>query len=287
MQRAWWCGLLLWALASGACRGEAPSPPPDEVRIVSLVPSLTEVAFDLGLGPRVVGVSEFSTWPPEAAALPKVGGGLTPDREALLALRPTLLLSSPSIRGLEPLCQAQGITLVSLKTDTISELELAYKEVGRVGGVEARGLERARALRSELAGLGAGQVARRPRVLLVVGRAAGPVGVVTAAGRGSFLDEVLSAAGGENALAPTLGQWPQVSAEALLASGAEVIIELWPAGDAAALGAQARRDWGAWPQLEAVKAGRVYVLTGDHLLLPGPRVVETARALKARLGEGR
>jgi iron complex transport system substrate-binding protein len=213
-----------------------------------------------------------------------VGGGLTPDREALLALRPTVILSAPSIRGLEELSRREGIALVPLKTDTLDELVFAYKEVGRVGGEEARGGERSRALRAELAALRPAAGAPRPRVLLVVGRAPGPVGVVTAAGRGSFLDEVLSEVGGENALAPTLGQWPQVSAEALLASGAEVVVELWPAGDAAALAAQAKRDWGAWPQLEAVKAGRVEVLVGDHLLLPGPRVVETARALKARLG---
>lgn len=284
--------LLLLVLSLCACKDAKPTQGPAQPvqrgakvaaprRIVSFVPSLTEVAFDLGLGPGLVGVSSFDTWPQEVARLPRLGGVVDPDLEQMLALEPDLILTTPSVKGVEALARSQKIPMVSVRTDTMGQIFQAYHELGQAAGVPERAQERVQALQSQLEALRPPPGTPRPRVLLVVGRTPGSLSGLYAAGQGSFMDDLLQRAGGQNALAPTLGQWPQINKEALLASPPDVILEFAPQGlDAAQETRQAREAWAALPQLEAVKQGRVHRLVGSHLLLPGPRVVQTVRAMR-------
>ncbi len=285
-------GCLLALLALASCQPSAPPPPtepaPAPQRIVSFVPALTEVAFELGLGPKVVAVGRFDTHPPEVAALPRVGGALDPDLEQTLALKPDLILTAPAVKGVEALAQGQKIPFVSVRTDTLSEVFASYERVGAAAGLPDEGKRQAARLRADLQALRpASDEAPRPKVLLVVGHDPGALTHLYAAGRGSFLDELLVLAGGQNALPDTLGAWPQLSPESVLAHPPDIIIELSPEPSRPAEDArkqeEARKLWASLPQAPAVAQGKVFRLAGEHLLLPGPRVRLTATQLRAAL----
>ncbi|MBH23847.1 MAG: hypothetical protein CMH57_05135 [Myxococcales bacterium] len=298
--------LLALIALCGACDRAEPEPPrpnqpaeatPDALppgqRIVSFVPALTEIAFDMGLGPRIVGVSDFATWPPEPIkALPRVGGLVNPNLERTLALTPDLLLASPTLEAVRELGEAQKIPVVAPRTESIEDIYAAYAALGEATGERARAKEAAEALRRELEALKGATKATgdaRPRVLLVVGRDPGSLKGLYAAGPGSFLDELLVLAGGRNALPKTESLWPAISKEYVLAHPPEWILEFnaSPTADPEVKTREAREAWAAMPSLKAVKAGRVRGLTGAHLLLPGPRVAQTVRAIQVILGEGR
>jgi len=251
---------------------------PEAERIVSFSPALTEVAVDLELDDALVGASTFDSHP-AVAELPRVGGMADPNLELLAALQPDLVLTTPSVARVEGFMDAQmpDVPVVVAEINTLSELLRAYDAIATKAGVPERGEAAASALRKKLAEHTREPEGARPRVLLVVGRDPGSLGHLTAAGPGTFLDELLHRAGGQNALPDDIGDWPSLGREAVLAHPPDVIVELstteTPPDDAAAVWRE------HLPDLRAVADDRVYRLTGPHLLLPGPRVVETLRDL--------
>lgn len=291
-----WLGLawVVMATAWGCDRGDDAARPataaqpasPKASRIVSMAPSLTEIVFDAGLGGRVFGVSDFATWPPEVAKVPRLGGLFNPNLERLTELQPELVLLHASAEKAKAHTARLKIPTLALKTDTLDDVFACYRAIGEATGEEARFEARAKHLRAALEQARAPSDARPVSVLLVVGRDPGALTGMTSVGEGAFLDALLELAGGQNA-ASTLqpgSAWPKVSAEQLLAQPPEAIIELRPGlkgGDAAR--AEVLKPWQALGELEAVKQGRVVVLTGPQLLLPGPRMAQTVRDLREAL----
>ncbi len=259
-------------------------PPPPARRIVSFIPAMTEIAFDLGLGPRLVGVSTFDVHPPEVASLEKVGGVLDPNLEKTLALQPDLILSTPSIKGIEALARDRNIPIVLTRTDSLQDVFTAYADLGRAANVPDRARDRIAALKAHLDRARAAHQGPRPKVLLVVGRDQNALSGLYGAGPGSFLDELLTIAGGDNVLPPSVGKWPQLSLEGLLQYPPDLIIEFAPDGvDSPDELQQSRETWRSLPALQAARDGRVHRLTGNHLLLPGPRLTLTVDALQRAL----
>jgi iron complex transport system substrate-binding protein len=269
--------------AAVACRAEpaARQPPPPAAgrppaRIATLAPSLTETAFALGLGDRVVGVSDYSAWPPEAAAKPHLGGLFNPDLERLLGLRPDLALLLPSQRDLAAKLGRLGVASLVVPTESLADVERAFVAVGDRCGRAAQGRELAARFRAALAPRPVarlGGAAGRPlRVFLAAGREPGRLGNVLAAGPGTFLDELLTRLGGENVFADAPARYSQVGLEEVVARTPDAILELQ--GDPLPE-AERRRliaDWRSLPRSPAVAAERVAVIAGNYVLIPGPRL---------------
>lgn len=286
-------GSLCLLLALFAC--DKPSPPqhktpetkpeatPAPSRIVSFVPSMTEITFDLGLGDKVVGVSTFDTFPPEVQKLEKMGGMLDPNLEKLLLLKPDLVLITPSVKGVAELTKTKEITTVSLKTDTLDDVFTAYRAIGEKAHLQDLASARIQNIQQELKQIRANATQPSPKVLLIVGRDKNSLGNLYAAGQGSFLDDLLQAAGGTNALAPTLGKWPQVNKESLLASPPDVILEFSATPSTPEADKETLESWKTLPQLTAVKNQRIHRITGSHVLLPGPRLTRTVKEIQKAL----
>lgn len=257
---------------------------PEAQRIVSFAPSLTEIAAELGLADKLVGVSTFDTHP-HAADLPRVGGMADPNLELLVALQPDLVLTTPSVLRVEAFVgeNLPEAWVVSHEIDTLDDLADAFVEVGTKAGIPERGQARAAALRQALDALTVTAPPEpRPRVLLVIGRDPGALSNLVAAGPGTFLDDLLWRAGGRNALPERAGMWPVLGKEALIAHAPDLVLELW--GSEELPPDDARSVWTtALPELDAVRLGRVERLRGSHLLLPGPRVVDILRDLRRAL----
>jgi iron complex transport system substrate-binding protein len=262
---------LVWGWASTVtAAGSAPQ------RLVSLAPSVTEVLFEAGLGPRVVGVTSYCRFPREVLAIPKVGGYLTPSFEALVALRPDLAVVLPEHVDLEPRLAALRIPILRLDHRSLDGIVRSIVVLGERCGVRPPAERAAEALRQHLARVQ--QIRRgasRPRVLVCFGRSE-DFRRLYAAAPGTVHDDLIRQAGGENALTSRAVSYPIVSVEGLMRLDPDVIVELAPGRpDAATL----RRQWNALDAIRAVKSGRVYVFTDDFLSVPGPRFVRFAETI--------
>ncbi|MFA7329731.1 MAG: helical backbone metal receptor [Candidatus Delongbacteria bacterium] len=267
-------------------------------RVVSLVPSLTETAAALGASAQLVGRSRYCLHPAALRRLPDVGGYLDPAWEALLGLRPDLVLLTPQSRETSRRLRQLRVPVLEISQDRLPEIWAGMETLAAALGHPGRGARLADSLRAELRALGrrpagpAPGVPPRvpPRVLLVAGRSpeAGPPRDLWVIGRGSWLNDLLEALGARNAVADLRPSLPALSREGLLALQADWIIELWPSGSPPPRSAAAlERDWLAWPELNAVARGQVRVLLDDRLIVPGPRLVEGARRLDELLHSGR
>ena len=252
-------------------------------RIVSTSPSITETLFALGLGDRVVGVSTYCRFPPQVAALPKVGSFLKPDAELIAGLRPDLVVVHEAGNGLDRRLTSLHIPFVIVARGSLASVFSSTRQIASAAGVPARAdaligdvQRRLDAIRS------AGSARPKRRVLFIIGRSPGRLADLVAVGPGSYINELIEIAGAANVMA-IAGQpeYPRISMETVLRLDPDVIIDTVDMGDTEAERLQRQpvneRLWSAYGMLTAVKARRVHAATTDALVVPGPRVVDAAQ----------
>ena len=246
-------------------------------RIVSLSPGITETLFALGAGDRVVGVTRFCRYPPEARQKADVGGFLDPNYEAIVALKPDIVILLAVQEDVVRYLRELRIPYATVRNERIRDILDAVVTVGKVSGAEAR----ARELVDDISGR-MEKIARktekagRPRVLVSIGRSpgSGSLDEVYAAGRNTFYDELIACAGGANAYKGFDIPYPALSAEGLMALNPAIVIDLVPDLDKRGLTeADVRRDWEKLTGIDAVKNGRVHVISADYAVIPGPRFI--------------
>jgi iron complex transport system substrate-binding protein len=253
-------------------------------RIISLIPAVTEMLFAIGAGPRVVAVSSFDEYPPEALKLPRVGALLDPDLERILALRPDLVVVYESQVDLRRQLERATIPMFVYKHAGLADVTITIRQLGTRAGHEEEATKVVRQIDERLADVRR-RVARRPkpRTLLVFGRDALALRGIYASGGIGFLSDMLEVAGGINVFADVKQQSVQATSELILARRPDVILELRP-GELTP--EQQRKEISVWQSLSsvpAVRAGRISIFTDPRTVVPGPRVAEgtelIARAL--------
>jgi iron complex transport system substrate-binding protein len=273
--------IVFWATRPATMQQRASS----AARIVSLVPALTEMLFAIGAGPQVIAVSSFDEFPPQVKSLPRVGALLDPDMERILALRPDLVLSYGSQTDVQAQLSRANIRVFSYRHAGLNGIFTTLKDLGAAVGRPADADRLARDIRGGLDAIQA-RVRRRPKpkTLLVFERDPASLRSVYVSGGVGFLHDMLGIAGGVNVFADVARESVQPSVETMLARAPEVILEVRATGLLAAADvAQARRVWGALASVPAVKEGRIEILTGEHLVVPGPRVVQGTEAFARAL----
>ena len=251
-----------------------PAPPR---RIISLVPSVTEILFAIGAQDVLVGVTDFCDYPPEARKKPRVGGMVAPSLEAIVALKPDLVVATSAGNGEEVFRQLGrlGIPVYVVNPMRLSDV---FDLIVRLGALTGRDAEAARlsASLSARARAVAERVAAlpRPRVLYVLW----PDPLIVPA-RGALVSELLALAGAASVTAEGGDGYPRYGLEAAVAGSPEVIIL---ASHSHGQGPMARDKWDRFATLPAVQSGRVYTVSGDLLHRYGPRVVDGLEQL-ARL----
>jgi iron complex transport system substrate-binding protein len=255
-----------------------------------MAPSLTEVAFALGLGDRVVGVTSYCDHPPEARTRADVGGYLDPNWEAVVGLEPDLVLliqdHDEAARRLFDL----GIPSLQVDQSDVAGILASIRAVAAACGVPDRGDQLAERISARLAAVAAATRGRTPpRVLVVVGRetGTGTVRSVWAAGPDTFYHDVLSLAGGLNACRETSSPYPELSREGLIHLDPDVILDIQP--ELARQGVDATAalmEWHRLGELRAVREGRVHVLVDPRLEIPGPRVAEAVAVVARTIHPG-
>jgi iron complex transport system substrate-binding protein len=283
--------LVLFALSVAGVRSQVPPP----ARIVSLVPAVTEMLFAMGAGSLVVGVSSHDAFPPEAAALPRVGALVDPDFERVLSLRPTLVIVYGSQDELIRRLGRAGIEPYRYRHGGLADITSTIRELGRLVGREGAAAGLAAGIETDIDNI-RGSVAgrRKPATALIFGRENGTLrGIHASAGVG-FLHDMLLAAGGNDVFGDVPRESLQVSVEVLLARQPDVIVEIHPsAGWTPERVVREKAVWSRLSALPAVRDGRVHILADDRLVVPGPRVAEALRLIagaihpRAQSGAGR
>ena len=251
-------------------------------RIVSLVPSATEMLFAIGAGPRVVGVGNYDRYPPEALTRTKVGGLIDPDTERIIALKPDLVVVYATQSDLRTQMERAGIPIFVYQHSGLPDVTQTIRTLGARVGSAKESADVASRIDSDISDIMrrvAGR--RRPRTLLVFGRDAETLRGIYAAGGLGFLHDVLEAAGGVNVFADVKRQSIQTTSELAVARAPEVIIEIGV--DTASAGGRNLRAWESLPSIPAVRTKRIYQLTGDEMMNPGPRIPAAARRIAAAL----
>ena len=245
-------------------------------RIVSILPSLAESVCELGRCQRLVGVDRYSNWPLALTRLPQVGGGLDPNIEAIVALKPDVVLMAVSSRAFDRL-EALGIKVVALEPKTHADVQRILKKLGQLLEVpEEQGS--ARIWRNIDAGmttaaqmlpsraLGGAADAKAPTVYFEVNPAP------YAAGESSFMGETLTRLGAKNIIPAALGPFPKINPEFVVRANPDVIM----VGLRGSAGLEQRPGW---QRMRALREKRLCVFSNDEsdvLVRPGPRMAEAA-----------
>ncbi|MGE0098314.1 MAG: ABC transporter substrate-binding protein [Hydrogenophaga sp.] len=244
-------------------------------RIVSLLPSLTETVCELGRCERLVGVDRYSNFPETVRGLPKTGGGIDPNIEAIVALRPDVVLMATSSRGVHWL-ESLGLKVLALEPRT-------SRDAQRVMGLLGQLLEVPDALRiwrAIDAGVSAAAQSLPPqtrqlRVYYEVSTGG------YAAGTQSFIGEMMARLGVQNIVEPRLGPFPRINPEYVVRANPDLIM----IGSRNVQGLEQRPGWAG---LRAIREQRICVFTSeesDVLVRPGPRMAEAARVMARCLAQ--
>jgi iron complex transport system substrate-binding protein len=252
---------------------------------VSLVPAVTEMLFAIGAGNEVVGVSSFDRYPPEALTRPKVGALIDPDFERVLALKPDLVVVYGSQSDLLSRLARAKVPVFRYEHAGLADVTLTIRRLGDQIGRAEEATRLAARIQRDLDEMRRSVAGRpRPRTVLIFEREPGTLRGIYAGGGIGFMHDMLEAAGGEDVFADVKRQSVQASAELLLARAPDVILEIHPTEDWTPERLRRERDaWRALSSLPAVRSGRIHFVTDDRVSVPGPRVAEAVRLMKAQL----
>jgi iron complex transport system substrate-binding protein len=248
---------------------------PNPARIISLAPNLTEIFFALGLGDRVVGVSSYCNYPPEAKAKEKVGGYINPSLEKIIALKPDLVFGTADgdLKAFVDKMITMGIPVYITNPESVEGVIGTIQHIGEVTSATAAATQlstsmhrRIRAVREKV------QDRPRPRVIHILS-----FEPLMSSGTGSFVHDLIHLAGGENIVKGVKVRHPRISMEEVIAKDPEVIL----------LSGMVLKDplaeqkqwWERWKEISAVRSGRIHVLEADLIHRPSPRIVDGLEAM--------
>lgn len=244
-------------------------------RIVSLLPSLTETVCALGQCQKLVGVDRYSNWPESVSQLPRMGGGIDPQIERVVAAKPDLVLMATSARGADRL-KALGLTVMALEPRTHADVQRVLRMVAQALHLSPHDSDRVWT-RIEAAVLAAAQSmpahAKQQRVYFEVSSA--PYG----ASESSFIGETLQRLGARNILPASMGPFPNINPEFVVRAQPDIIM----VGDSNFADMRARPGWASMAALRTQRVCHFNPKESDVLVRAGPRMDEAARLMAACL----
>ena len=242
--------------------------PPE--RIIALAPDITESVYALGLGDKLVGATTYCLYPEAAQKVPRVGGFGQFNFEAIVALKPDLVILHWKYESEKTRLQGLGIPYLKIKTFSTSDIIDSIQSIGSSCNANDNAEELISAINNRIAEqqMSAKEI---PRVLITFGGDASTIDQIYAFGKASLHNELLELAGGTNVVENNLA-FSTLSKEAVIRLNPDIIIQLTPGMKAP------ENPFNAWKDLSGINAvqhNRIYVLTGDYTCIPGPRFIQT------------
>lgn len=257
-------------------------------RIVSTSPSTTETLFALGLGHRVVGVSTYCHYPEQATKLPRVGTYMTPNIETIARLRPDLVILQKMPTSSASKFADLGLKILELDSGDLQRNLENILTIGKAVHASAQAEQLVKSIRQQLEALRQMTAQRKRSVVFVVGRTPGKLEGLVVVGAGSYLSELLAAAGGTNIFADAPRGYLKTSLEVIVRRNPDVIIDMGDMADTTGVTDAHKQAvvklWSAQPTLKAVANRSVHAVASDIFVVPGPRMLDAAQAFAALLG---
>jgi len=269
--------LILACLAPLACRHyQGPADTATRLRLISLSPSVTEILYGVGAFGSLVAVSEYSDYPEEAKWLPRVGGFTSASLESILALSPDMvILLEAQAPFFKDKLEQMGLRTLVVKNKTVADTVEAIRSIGRETGHPAEGDRLADEVRRRVdRRIEETKNLPRLRVLCSVDHVPGTLKDVHAASEGSFFDELIVASGGQNIAPPGDQGYSKIQQEAIVDANPQVIIDIVHKPSVERLG-DPHSVWRALPEVEAVRTGRISIVSDPFVTHPSQRMLET------------
>jgi len=251
--------------------------PENPTRVIALAPSITEIIYDLGQEERLVGVTQYSTYPPEAESLPRVGSYVRPDIEKIVALKPDLCLATKdgNPKHIVDKIVSLGIPVYVINPRNLVEIMDTITRIGSLLQAEksASGLVSDMEERIERVQEQVKKGNHRPRVFFQID--AEPL---FSAGTDTFIHELIEMAGGVNTAAGEIS-YPRYSWEDIIALQPEIVLISSMAGGLSP--EYLLKSWEKWDLLSAVKNDRIYVVNAELFDRPTPRLVDGLEVIAA------
>lgn len=247
-------------------------------RIVSISPNVTEILFGVGAWPQVTAVSQYCIYPDDVKSKPRVNGWDKTNLEQITALKPDLVIGvdaqTPFLQGK---LNGLGIRNLFIKTESLQDVYAAIIEIGKVSGHEQQATELLAKTQAEVEAVRKAVADRqRMKVLCVVDRLPGTIRELYTATHGSYLDELITIAGGESIAPPAQFGWGKITKEAAVSLNPEVIIDMVQ-NVKGHLGEDPIAVWGELPEVHAVQNKRIYPIKDPLVIHPSQFVGHTAQ----------
>ncbi|MCS5551425.1 MAG: helical backbone metal receptor [Gammaproteobacteria bacterium] len=244
-------------------------------RVISTSPAITEILFAIGAGDRVVGVTDFCNYPKQACRLPSIGGPLNPSTERWITLKPDLIIIQEDSEVIQKNAKIFEIPSLTVSVNNLNNILNSIQIIADSLHMPQAGHQLAIKIKTKIEGYRTHLKKIKPRqVLMLLSDTNDPSRDLYAVGRDTFLNELLTIAGGENVLPDTMARYPKVSKEYIIAKSPEIIIEVGPKSNLSKEETLARKKtWGKFSTLRAVKDDKLYFISADYILIPGPRLL--------------
>ena len=241
-------------------------------RIISVVPSATEMLLAFGIADRLIAVGDYDHVPAEFGVRPRIGGLLNPNVEKIIEYKPDLVITYGSQEVLEQRLSALKIKIHPYTHGNVEETLEYMSDLGKLVGREQQAGEVVGRIRETFAQIQSGRGTTQPKVLLVHNRALGTLGAFYSVGARAFQHELIGIAGGLNIFGDVDKEVVQPSLEEIIQRAPDVIIETLPSGTPAREVEPRIADWKKLSKLPAVRKNQIYIVSEDYMLVPGSRL---------------
>ncbi len=252
---------------------------PHSLRVVTLAPNLAELVFAAGAGSTLVGVSAYSDYPHEVAALPLIGDAFVVDQELLALIKPDILLAwqSGTPRHVVDRLSSRGYRVEVIRTRTLEDIALALEHIGELTGFNETAANAAAEFRQGLVAL-AERHSEADHISVFYQIQTRPLYTLSG---DHYISELIGLCGGQNIFSDLNNLAPLVAVEAVIERNPEVLLVSSDSGE------NALNVWDQWPDLAAIRFGNRYVIQADHIGRPTPRILLAGEALCKALQQGR
>ena len=245
-------------------------------KIIPMAPNLVETVYSLGQGEKVCAVPMFTVFPEEALKKPVAGSYLSPSYETILKLDPDLIIIQGKFEKLDRFVKKYKISVLSVNMDSIDSIYSGIEKISRKLGCIENGEALVKKIEKEISGKTL--KGKRPEVFICLGRIPNTLKQISTPGKKSFISELIYRSGGKNIFSDLDKNYLVVSKEEVLRRNPDIIIDMMPGYNPDEL--QRKNIKNLWKKLgpvKALKAGNIFILNEDFILIPGPRIVETSK----------
>ena len=269
-----------------ACQTNEQQVKSESIRIISLAPHITEIIYALDAQDQLIAVTDFCNYPADAQKKEKIGGLLNPNTEKMITLKPTHFFGMLSHEKLNQQLESFGYKITMMPNEEVSNVLESIRLIGNdIGRQEAaEGLIRQINRLFDSLRVSADYQKRIPAVLLI-GRSKGSLQNMTVAGKDTYIDEMWEMVGGKNIYSDLPTRYGSINLESLLIRDPAVIIEFDMQKERSVEKADLGPEWQLLKDTRAVKNGQVYVVGGNHTMIPGPRMTLLAEDFKKIIGQ--